>query len=56
MAMRFLACLAAGFALLAVGNDVDAGLDLPSHNLRHRFAHTPSQLVVIVGVLLFLQF
>jgi hypothetical protein len=36
--------------LLTVGDDVDAGVGLPAHDLGHRLAHQPGIGVAIVGL------
>src|SRR5262245_11856020 len=43
----------ARFALLAVGDDVDARFDLPPHHVRYRLAHQACELFAVVGLTLF---
>ena len=40
----------ARFALLAIGDDIDARFDLFPNNLRNRLAHNPCQFVSVVGL------
>ena len=45
----------ARFALLAVGDDIDARFDLLPHHVRYRLAHQPCELFAVVGLTVFPQ-
>ena len=45
----------AGFALLAVSDNIDARFDLLPHHVRDRLTHLPRKLFAVVGLTLFLE-